>query len=89
MARTPGIALASDTSMPFRMPDHHGVGLAREIEIVRVAPLAAQKGRILLAQHRLADAEFHQREFGVVHSANLTSNPSRRCEPRLAIRIRA
>jgi hypothetical protein len=42
-------------------------GLAWEIDVVGVAPLAAQEGRILLAQHRLADAEFHQREFGVVH----------------------
>ncbi len=39
---------------------HHRIGLARQIDVVGVAALAAQKGRILFAQHGLAHAELHE-----------------------------
>ena len=45
---------------------HHGIGLAREVDVVGIAAAAAQESRILHARHGLADTEFHQGELGVV-----------------------
>ena len=42
---------------------HDGVGLAGQIEIVRVAAFAAHERGIFHARHGLADAEFHHSEF--------------------------
>ena len=50
---------------------HHGVGLAREVDVVGIAAAAAQESRILHARHGLADTEFHQGEFGVVVGVHL------------------
>ena len=60
----PASPRAASMSMPLMTPcairaaHHHGVGLARQVHVVGVAALAAQQGRVFLARHRLADAEF-------------------------------
>ncbi len=57
---------------------HRGIDLARQVDVVGVAPLTAQQRRIFLARHRLADTEFHQGEAGVVervHYACLQTSP--------------
>ena len=53
---------------------HHGIDLAVEIDVVAIAALALQQGRVFLAWHRLADAEFHQIE--VVRSEWRVHGPS-------------
>jgi hypothetical protein len=53
---------------------HHGVDLAIEIDVVAIAALALQQGRVFLARHRLADAEFHQIE--IVRSEGRVHGPS-------------
>jgi hypothetical protein len=60
------------------------MGLARQIDVVGVAALAAQEDRILLAGHRLAHAELHEGKTVVerVHAQILAiskpSNPGNR-----------
>jgi hypothetical protein len=69
-----------DDAVRITASHHHGVSLASDAEIVGVAALAAQQGRILLARHRLADAEFHEGQLVDVsvhchdrHSSSLTA----------------
>src|ERR1700760_2396467 len=38
---------------------HHGIGLARHVDVVGVTAFPAHQNRILAAPHGLADAEFH------------------------------
>ena len=47
----------AQNAVRVRAAQHDHVGLAFEIEVVGVAALAAQKHRILMARHRLADGE--------------------------------
>ena len=54
---------APDRAVRHRRAHHHGVSLARQVHVVGIAALAAQQGRVLLARHRLAHAEFHQRRI--------------------------
>ena len=55
--------------MPWamRLAHHHRMAFAAISDVVGVATGAAQKLRILLARHWLADAELHQRQIGAVH----------------------
>ena len=65
---------AADDAMRVAAAHHHRIGLARPVDVVGVAALAAHQRRILGAQHGLADAEFHQRKrvFGglIVHAGS-------------------
>jgi hypothetical protein len=58
-----------------------GIGLARQVEIVRVAALAAQERRILHARHRLADAELGQGKGGVVERIHYAYSSQDRATP--------
>jgi len=52
--------------MRLAAADHHGIGLAGQVDVVGVASLAAQQLRVLGARHGLADPELHQGKTGVV-----------------------
>ena len=53
---------ALDHAMGNAAADHHGIGFAGELDVVGVAALSTHQHRVFGAPHRLADAEFHQRE---------------------------
>jgi len=64
--------------------DHHRMGLVRQVEIVGVAALAAQQGRIFLSWHRLAElAESVESRLGdliniylvAIEAGRVPSNP--------------
>ena len=61
-AITPGTASAAAVSMRtdarvrVRRADELRVGLARQVEVVAVAPAAGDQPRVFLARHRLAEA---------------------------------
>ena len=61
----PGVSSASTPLMPHAhsrcAPSPH-TGLARQIEIIGVAALAAYQHRVFVARHRLADSKFAERE---------------------------
>jgi hypothetical protein len=67
---------ATDRAMGVTAPHHHGVGLARQIHVVGVAPLPLQKLRVLDPQHRLADAECLKRQAGFVDTVVHEAPPS-------------
>ena len=53
---------ALEHAMRHLAAHHHRIGLVRQVHVVGVAALALEQGRVFLARHRLADAEFHQIE---------------------------
>ena len=62
MAFAASVLIASEDAVGFAAADDDGVDLARPTEIIRVAAFAAHQFRIFAAPHRLADAEFGQRQ---------------------------
>ncbi len=56
-----------DDAMRVPAAHHHGIGLSREVEIVGIAPLAAQELRILHARYRLTNAEFDEAQIGGIY----------------------
>ena len=73
---------ASEHAVRDRAAHHHGMGLPREIDVVRIAALAAQEGWIFLARHRLADAELHQRKADIVEHVHARYSQSQKnCHP--------
>ena len=55
---------AFDDSVRDLAAHHHGMCGVGQLDVIAVAALALQQGRVFLARHRLADAEFEQ--VGVV-----------------------
>ena len=55
--------------MGIAAADHNGIGLAGRIDVVGITALAAQQGRVLDPQNRLADAEFLKRQAAFVDHA--------------------
>ena len=72
----PGFVGVDAPDQPVRdlAAHHHGIGLLFEVYVVAVAALALQQGRVFLAMHRLADAEFHQ--IKVVRRERCVHGPS-------------
>ena len=58
----------------------HGIGLAGQVEVVGVAALAPHQRGVLLAAHRLADAEFLQCDSVVQRTAPRFDRPLRSTE---------
>ena len=68
---------ALDHAMCVRGAHHHGVSLARQVDVVGIAAVALHQHRVLGARYRLADAEFRQCEgfagnglFANIHAGN-------------------
>ena len=68
----------ADHAMGLTGGDHGQIGLAGRVHIVRIGPLALHELGILVAQHRLANAEFQGRQVFVMGGKGHGCNPTRR-----------
>ena len=70
---------ALDQTVRHLAAHHHAIDLIFELDVVAVATLALQQGRVFLARHGLADAEFHQVE-GIGGKRRVHGDPLERRE---------